>query len=91
MSIILSFVFGYLISHIYEQIGLSLTKKIKVSGLIVFGFRLHHSLYGLSAIIIALVFYNSSTSLLIISAGLGNITQHYFSGDGFVFITKEKK
>lgn len=91
MSIILSFVFGYLISHIYEQITLSITKRIKVSGLIIFDYRLHHSLYGLIATIIAIVFYNPSTSLLIISAGLGNIVQHYCSGDGLVFITKENK
>lgn len=59
MSIILSFIFGYLISHIYELIGLFVTKKTKISGLIIFGYRLHHSLYGLLAMIIATVFYNS--------------------------------
>ncbi len=90
MSMILGFVFGYIISEVYERIGLSFSKKIRITGLIFFGYRLHHSLYGLLTIIIALIFYNSSISFLFISIGLGNITQHYFSGDGLMFITKEK-
>jgi len=47
MSIILGFILGYFISLIYEQIGLRFTKKIGISGLIIFDYRLHHSLYGL--------------------------------------------
>ncbi|VVA44473.1 conserved hypothetical protein [Candidatus Roizmanbacteria bacterium] len=90
MSIILGFVFGYVISEVYERIGLNITKKLRITGLIIFGYRLHHSLYGLLIIIIGLLFNNSTNPLLLISIGLGNITQHYFSGDGFVFITKEK-
>ncbi len=90
MSIILGFVFGYIISEVYERIVLNIAKKLKITGLIIFGYRLHHSLYGLLIITIALILYDSSISFLLISIGLGNIVQHYFSGDGFVFITKEK-
>jgi len=42
-------------------------------------------------ILIALLFRNLTNPLLLISIGLGNIVQHYFSGDGLVLITKEKK
>ncbi|EKE13772.1 MAG: hypothetical protein ACD_12C00827G0002 [uncultured bacterium] len=90
MSIILGFIFGYIVSEAYERIGLNFTKKMGITGLIVFGYRLHHSLYGLIIIIIGLLFNNLTNPLLLISIGLGNIIQHYFSGDGLVFITKEK-
>jgi len=61
---------------------------------ILFGYHVHHSIYGLFFIIAGVVFYfnkNISDALFYISFGIGIIIQHTLSSQKFVFIEKWKK
>lgn len=85
---ILGFALGLIAAYIYENLPLGrLTGK---KALIVFGHRLHHSLYGLLLILSAfLLSTDPSTKVLLISAGIGVLVEHYITGGGLDFITKE--
>ncbi len=78
---ILVFFVGFVAAWFYEQIMLSVFGG---NGLIVWNWRLHHSLYGL--LFISLGVITRKTPL--ISFGVGIIAQHTLT-DGFWFITKE--
>lgn len=88
MTIILGFAAGYILAYLYERVMLAVGKKIKKKTLIIAGYKLHHSIYGLILIVISLF---TQPTLLLISLGVGIIAQHYFTGDGLVFITKINK
>lgn len=88
MSLIISFVSGVAFAYIYEN--LPFYKFTSRKALIIFKYRLHHSLYGLLFILIAILNTFQANSLLLISAGLGIIFEHYLTGGGLDFITKEK-
>jgi len=88
MSVIISFISGLVFAYIYEN--LPFYKFTGKKALIVLGYRLHHSLYGLIFILFALLNIFSINNLLLISAGLGIIFEHYLTGGGLDFITKEK-
>lgn len=87
MTFLLGIAGGYLLAFIYEKTMLFLGKKLKRNSLIVSGYKFHHSIYGLLAILISLLI---EPRLFLLSLGLGVIVQHYFTGDGLVFITREK-
>lgn len=88
MNTILSFISGMAFAYIYENIPFY--KFTSKKALIISGYRLHHSLYGLLLILIALLNIFSVNNLLLVSAGMGIIFEHYLTGGGLDFITKEK-
>ncbi len=88
MSLIISFVLGMTFAYIYEN--LPFYKITDKKALIISGYRLHHSLYGLLLILIALLNILPINNLILISGGLGIIFEHYLTGGGLDFITKEK-
>ena len=85
LTILLGLIAGGISAYIYENLPFS--KLFGVKKLVVFGYKLHHSLYGIFLIILAFLFKEQSTFL--ISAGIGIIVEHYLTGGGFDFITKE--
>lgn len=74
------FTIGIILATSYELLALKVFKK---QALIIFGHRLHHSLYGLLFIAVGYFVLTELTFL-----GCGIIAQHSFT-DGFKFITKE--
>lgn len=88
MNLIISFISGIIIAYIYEN--LPFYKFTGKKALIIYGYRLHHSLYGLLLVLIAFMSMLPINNLILISAGLGIIFEHYLTGGGLDFITKEK-
>ena len=87
MNFIISFISGMVFAYIYEN--LPFYKFTGRKALIISGYRLHHSLYGLLLILVALLNIFSINNLILISGGLGIIFEHYLTGGGLDFITKE--
>ena len=88
-SVIIFFVLGYISAVVYEFLMKKVGGETKpTKGLIIGGYLLHHSIYGLLFILAAV--FIPSRRLQLIAFGVGIITQHYFTGDGLVFITKKK-
>lgn len=81
ITLLLSFILGFFAVWLYEFIAINVLNK---TGLIVLGYRLHHSLYGL--LFIALSVVNKRAFFL--GFGVGVITQHTVT-DGFRFVSKE--
>jgi hypothetical protein len=77
----LFFFLGFVIAWFYEATMLQLFGG---QGLIIGGYRLHHSLYGLLFILLG-IFTHRST---LMSFGVGIIVQHTAT-DGLWFLTKE--
>ncbi len=88
MSLIIGFMAGMVFAYIYEN--LPFYKFTGKKALIISGYRLHHSLYGLLLVLIAFMNISPINNLILISAGLGIIFEHYLTGGGLDFITKEK-
>lgn len=88
MSLIISFVLGMTFAYIYENLPFyKLTGK---KALIISGYKLHHSLYGVLLILIAFLNIFPINNLILISTGFGIIFEHYLTGGGLDFITEEK-
>lgn len=88
MSLIISFITGMVFAYIYEN--LPFYKFTGKKALIISGYRLHHSLYGLLLVLIAFMNILPINNLILILAGIGIIFEHYLTGGGLDFITKEK-
>lgn len=61
---------------------------------VLFGYHVHHSLYGLIAIVAAVIlfaFHQDIDATLLLWFGIGVITVHTFSDGKFVFIEKFRK
>lgn len=86
---ILGFAIGMAFAAIYEN--LPFQELFHKKALTIFGYKLHHSLYGIIVIIFALFSGDISSKILLVSAGIGIILQHYLTGGGLVFVTKETK
>ena len=85
--IVIGLAAGYAGAAVYEATGIWLSKLTKKPPhLDVKGYRLHHSLYGLAALVLRIIAWN----VLLCAVGVGIIVQHYFTGDGLVFITRVK-
>lgn len=84
IKFLLSFVLGIISAFLYESlaryIGVNMFKR---DALIVSGYKLHHSLYGL----LFLAFAYVNKSIFLAGFGLGVIAQHTLT-DGFRFIQK---
>ena len=85
LTILLGLVAGGISAFIYENLPFS--KLFGVKKLVVRGYKLHHSLYGVFLIILA--FFLREQSVFLISVGIGMIIEHYLTGGGLDFITKE--
>ena len=74
---------------IYEN--LPFYELFNKKALVIFGYKLHHSLYGIIVIIFAFFSGDISSKILLVSAGIGIILEHYLTGGGMDFVTKEPK
>ena len=83
---LLSFVAGIIFAFIYENLPFS--KVFGVKKLVIKKYKFHHSLYGV--LLILLAFYFQAYFIFLFSSGVGVIIEHYLTGGGFDFITKEK-
>jgi hypothetical protein len=87
LKLFFSFILGFTIAYIYEFGGKYLAKLLFDDdnlGLIIYGYRFHHSLYGLLAFFLA----SKNKDWFWIGFGLGIIAQHTYFGR-FEFISKE--
>ena len=83
---LIGFKLGWFFSVIWVKLTVPI-KKVSVVG----GFHLHHSIWGLVAILISLFFIHRVTLFIfLLNIGAGIILEHGIKHDGFVFITKER-
>lgn len=82
MTILLMCIIGYILAHAWEYFCAHILKK---TSLIIRGWRLHHSLYGLLFLILGFLLQN----IFLTGIGFGIIIQHTIT-DGFRFISKER-
>ncbi len=82
MTFFLSVILGILVASMYEYFML---KVFGNKGFIVWGYRLHHSLYSVFLITIGFLLQN----IFCIGLGIGILIQHTFT-DGFRLVSKEK-
>ena len=86
--VFLGIIFGCIFAFIYETIMPMITRK---ESLVIKGYKLHHSLYGMLLIVISIIFeYELSLKVFLFFFGTGIIVVHYITGGGFDFVTKEK-
>lgn len=87
LKFVLAFVSGFVVAYVYEIVAFMLGRQIfnmDNPGLIIYGYRLHHSLYGL----LFLVLWAAQRKEFYLGFGLGIIAQHTMYG-GFSFVSKE--
>ena len=90
--ITIGFILGILLAYLYEMFMYKIGKKLGRSELVIVGYKLHHSIYGLIPICIAVFFIpDIYLKSFFLAFGVGIIVQHYFTGDGLVFVTKAHK
>jgi len=84
-TLIIGFLIGFSMTFIYELthgfLGNKIKKEIKV---VIKGFHLHHSIYGLILFIFCLMY----SSPFLFALGLGTIARHTHSEKKFTFIDK---
>ncbi|MBP9814006.1 hypothetical protein KBC80_02325 [Candidatus Woesebacteria bacterium] len=83
LTIILFSIIGFAIAFIWEFFC---THVIRKTSLILLGYRLHHSIFGLLIIALGLSIQN----IPLTGIGVGILIQHTVT-DGFRFISKESK
>lgn len=84
IKFIFSFIIGIISAFVYEFIvGFIGKQYLNKESLVVFGYKLHHSLYG----IIFLTIFLINKKSFYLGFGLGIIFQHTIT-DGFRFIQK---
>jgi len=77
---------GMIGAFIYENLPFS--KVFGVKKLVIGKWKFHHSLYGVLLILSSLYF--QEYFIILFSSGIGVIVEHYLTGGGLDFITKEK-
>jgi hypothetical protein len=87
---------GLIITYIFEFI-LKHNRKLRDRYYrhheILFGFHLHHSLYGLLAIFVSIYLFfsnNISPAIFVSSMGIGIIALHTITSKRFVFIERQR-
>ena len=84
LKLLISFVLGIISAYVYESLAGIVGKNIyNREALVIYGYKLHHSLYGVLFLVLAYV----NRNVFLAGFGLGIITQHTFT-DGFRFIQK---
>lgn len=88
ISLVISgFILGCICAYIYEKAMPVISKK---QSLIISGYKLHHSIYGLVLVLMSfLLTDNTETRVFLIASGIGVIFEHYKTGGGLDFVTKE--
>jgi hypothetical protein len=88
--IAIGLVLGVLLAYGYEKLPFS--RSFKKKGLVIGGYRFHHSLYGFILILVTF-FLNISpvVAIIMISTGVGIVFQHFLISGTFDIITKERK
>lgn len=81
VKLVLSILFGYILAHVYEKVAIVVSRN---RPLVLFGYRMHHSLYGI--LFVGLGYWYQS--LLLFGIAIGILLQHTLT-DGFRFISKE--
>lgn len=85
-------IFGITGSFLYEYLTRKIGEKyFKKDALIVKGYRLHHSLYGLIGLMFSLFFFLNGrieAFQVLIGLSIGILVQHTLT-DGFRFVSKE--
>ncbi len=81
VALILSAIFGIVLAYFWEYFCTHIIKKKELR---LFGWRLHHSIYGIIFVVVGLFNQN----IINIGIGVGILIQHTFT-DGFRFISKE--
>ena len=83
---------GYFGASIYEYLARKIGKKIfNKESLVLFGYKLHHSLYGLLGLLFSLMLFINGKimfSEILLGLSFGTIVQHTVT-DGFRFLSKE--
>lgn len=82
-SIVIASLFGFILATLWEMFCVKIIKK---TSLIILGYRLHHSLYGLLFVIFGFELQNN----ILFGLGIGILIQHTIT-DGFRFLSKETK
>lgn len=100
MNVILSFSMGLLLGMIATwlfELILKTNKKLKNRYYkhhnVFLGYHVHHSIYGLAAILAGIVLFlinEKSSALFYVALGIGIITVHTISDGRFVFFDKQK-
>jgi len=84
INFIISFILGVLSAFVYEfiarTIGINVFRK---ESLVIIGYKLHHSLYGL----LSFILFGITQKSFFFGFGLGIIFQHAVT-DGFFFVNK---
>lgn len=101
MNIFLLFLIGFLLGIIATwlfEVVLKTNKKLKNRYYrhheILFGYHVHHSLYGILFIIISIILFfqnQKQAALFWLAFGIGIIILHTISSGRFVFIEKQKQ
>lgn len=92
LKIILEFILGFSIGMAFAAIYQNIPFKSLVGKkeIVIFGLELHHSLIGIFSMILAFFLGDLSSKVLLFSAGIGIIVQHYLYGGDMKFINKKK-
>ena len=84
IKFVLSIIVGIFAAVLYENFARMFgTKVLHKTELVVWGFKLHHSLYGL----LSFAIYGANKNMFFLGFGIGIILQHTAT-DGFKFIQK---
>ncbi len=97
LLIVIGLLFGVVISHFFE-LSLKENKLLKNRYYrhheIIFGYHIHHSMYGLVCIIFGIILSfkdHPISSTFFIATGVGIIIMHTIFDGRLIFIEKEKK
>lgn len=84
LKLLISFMLGIICAYVYESLARIVGKNIfNKEALVIYGYKLHHSLYGVLFLVLAYV----NRNVFLAGFGLGIIAQHTLT-DGFRFIQK---
>ncbi len=77
---------GIVVTKVYERFTVGITVWVK-------GYHLHHSLYGLALLAVAVLFHLTHPDILLLilisGIGIGIIIQHTRSENRFVFVDRD--
>lgn len=86
-------IIGYLGACVYEYAAKKIGKAaFHRTTLVVFGYRWHHSIYGLIGLVFSIIFFFNArltVSGILLGLSFGILIQHTVT-DGFRFLSKEK-
>ena len=97
ITLVTDFLLGIVATLLFEQV-LKRNKKLRDRYYrhheILFGYHVHHSLYGLFSVIASIILFalgHSMPAVFWFMFGIGIIFEHTISDGRFIFIEKQKK